>query len=594
MNPGADSGGPAAGATILRVPLRPRPALRPSGSGAEAPSATIIPLRPRPCAAAPAELVLPPLPAPARERLAPPSRPRPVLRPAASGTPPANAAPAPAVVTPEPPLPAALRAPIGQHYEAISEEPGHHERRHRDPETGTIHYLRVRSKTGLKPYEPDQRLAYLFAAEEARHDLIELRLVFEVTLHDPADANRVAEELACGPLDNGVFRTRAKRGSRAWRVSIIPDRWLLDGSGDMWPIDRGTRLKLDLRVRLNPQRCLAHQPTADLATFRARSAREALRVNADRARLLRRVTLDGNDNVLLGVEYFGGQEFHRREERWAEVVSIVLMHLHSLFAAEMEACDVRRVLLAEAYVSRAEVVFELSHPDALNLARDLVPRVRAVSAGAIVREWGATTEEEARPNCVSISAPLADHARMVLYAKTHDRLRVEVRLDDRASQEAERAFPLAREAGITGPHMPLEGVLSVLLRLRRAAARRLHQFWGAMMDVDAPTEPTHEDLAAFMTAMVEAACAGADPRRIIGLLKNGFVTVTEQGGVMPPTVCAVLVQRGILRRARPAVNPPRSGNRQAARYMLSAPYREVLERFKAGWTGEAPRPLRPA
>ncbi|MCB4771058.1 hypothetical protein LGR54_20825 [Ancylobacter sp. Lp-2] len=421
--------------------------------------------------------------------------------------------------------------------------------------------IRYRSRTGLRHLDTAHPADVLFPAYDARHDRVKVRVAARVHLSQPELWEDYIGEIA--PPDHaGLFVTSAPQaGAAQFKLRVRGTKanplWLIAGGGIVrWRQSAGFfDIALDLDV--NPTRFLAHQPDPSVTAIHERGPLDAFRVNVSAAAALRAMTLDASDNVLTTLAQLGGTTFTRREAQWDAVLAAHFDQLSNALIETLAPPHIGAELEMTLSVAQAETYWELSVPDAVSTIGALCQSVK-MSDGAARLSQRADIGGEA--NAQWIKMPLTDDADLKFYAKTSDRIRVEITHHDR----------IAQFAGRNGRPMGA-GVAATLRALSRDAANRLHRVWTAIMNLHA-LQADAADVCDFMSKL-NAAVPEQNRRLILSLLANHrALTETTVDGFAPASVCRALRRTGVL-------VPIHARNRAAARYVLTPAYSAMFDRL---------------
>lgn len=398
----------------------------------------------------------------------------------------------------------------------------------------------------------------LFAPGDARHDRIKARYTAHVQV-DPGCVSDVLSEM--GPRDDeGLFIGDVLPDNRSMRLrprlgTSRKAMWLVTGQGiARWRPEVGF-IEVNLELDLNPTRFLAHQPDPSLAAIMARDPFEALRVNPSTRAQLALATLDGSDNVLVGLDRLGGQRVEARAEQWQALLSVYVDHvLEALRATIMPAGFVTAPLKETLSLSQAETYYEFTAADAVSTVGDLSRLLMSADGASRLFQ---RVEIGGTANARWVKLSLTEDIDAKVYAKTHDRVRVEITYTDQVKQVAQRAGAPRND-----------GPIAKLMALNTDAARRLETFWNALMTLDASAT----DVCEFM-ARLNRAVPDDNRRLMLSLIANSRgVTVTAAEGFGSPVVCRALVREGIL-------IPIRTRQRGEARFALTPTWSGMFDRL---------------
>jgi hypothetical protein len=419
-----------------------------------------------------------------------------------------------------------------------------------DPTRGLV----LRRPSGLRAFDladPD-----LFRPSEAKHDRIKLRLETRFACAGPEQLERHLRQLP-------FLRHARARNGRGYTLKVA-DGFLFAGSGRLWTVGPargvaaaersaagGFLFALVLDIDANPTRFLAHHEPAGwpFEHLAAMPPSQALRRNPELERQTRAAALDGNDNLLLGAARNGGQSFARRGTKWGRVVSIYLGHIQRLLHAAFTPSPCNPVQLAQplelelATLTQLETYWEYETPDALGVVASLADHLQLAASDWRVRRYLPDTRftdlAQAR-NCLSVTLPLNKEVSLVLYAKTLDRLRFEVRYTKNV-----------RGIGARDCRGPVPAT-SILGMVQDDAAKRTRRVAEALREVAGSGEFERVALLDLEAALLQATDGDHEAARQLlrPLLHVGAVSRTVPDGIAPPEVLERLEDQGVLRRIR--------------------------------------------
>jgi hypothetical protein len=345
-------------------------------------------------------------------------------------------------------------------------------------------------------------------------------------------------------------------------------------------------LNLTVHLECNPTRFRAHRGSHYRA-IAAMPAAEALQVNPDARERGGNLSLDGNDNILTEAQWssLGGWQ------RWFDLLLLKarafidetiqgVCDLPSEEALPNADWDVRACPdWRAAVIKQAEVYFERREELAIGTVYDLAPRLMDLSEALVATEHREGVEPGAPQigvsgNAMSLSATLrgpdsrGKRVDLVVYAKAHDRLRIEIRYIGNLAQL------LYRRAVRAGDDEPDEWPATLRAYFEdavRDAVRRLTHIEEVLNPPIASRPATVTDIVMVTTALMSA--CDNDPalfnRLMAILLVRGGVTGNTDPAVM--RALQELVERGIL--ARRSIRT--SGVGQLPRYTLAPRYRRM-------------------
>lgn len=418
---------------------------------------------------------------------------------------------------------------------------------------------RYRSRTGLRPFSLDTPFDHAFVPGEARHDRIKVKVRTRTTLTAGADVEAVIHSMA--PRDEPSLFTATVRGSDDTRfdlrVPARPPRFLIAGEGKgVFRAQYGI-IDTDIRLYLNPTRYWAHRPGTRVQPDDASSALDALTSNQGISQQLRALTLDDADNVLVGLDRLGGQTFTRRSEQWMTIVGELLhtiqTYLRDTFAPTHLGANSFTLDISPL---QAECYWEFQSDRAID---DVAEIGRAV----IKADGDATLNYPlslgGHRNLHWVKLRLTNDTDLKIYAKTADRIRVEVTFLNRISQFAGRS-------GVPAPHT--RDALWSIGALRTCAANALQPVWQAIQSLPRPPDSA-ADLMEFLS-LLNSAVPEQNRRTLLLLLAHHHsVNTTSSDGVASEAVCRRLASLGVLYRIR--------GRRNlGTRYVLADRYMSLL------------------
>jgi hypothetical protein len=415
--------------------------------------------------------------------------------------------------------------------------------------------VRHRSRSGLKSLSAwgiEQGAKFLFAEGDARHDRVKLKAEARVLFSPDAWEDVLGDINHRDPDIRPDVLRLDNRGSNAWNVFTVLDNWLFNAHGIARMVQPGL-LVFDLELDLNPTTFMAHQPTPRIADIQARPA-EALRVDPIVRQYLRGVTADGNDNVLLGVDYLGSTVFDHRAERWDALMDAYMGKVQELLAATLVPTNRRAVLDAITLksIAQAEVHWELEHRDAVSWVSGF--RKALFAADNATRF---TVYQSGNAECVKLK--VNNEIGLKIYAKeAANRVRFEIEFTKKIS----RSFRSRRTMSL----------YDQLKALREPASKHVQRTWNEVMKFIA-IEDNATDLCDFMARLNR--CVPEENRRVIvSLLANHRrLSETAPEGFAPSTVCEALERAGILIRTRIRKRAPQ------AQYALAPSWSRMFDRL---------------
>ncbi len=431
------------------------------------------------------------------------------------------------------------------------------------PSSGEQPRVRLRTRTGLKRLDLARPSSFLFAPEDARQDRIQAQMRCFVSLSDQEGCDNAIELLGDRADPDALFRISRGLSPSQWRISIVPDRWLFSGRGLLRQSGECHRLQLDLTLDFNPQRYFAHQSASNVDAVRSLLPEVALRVHPDLALQARRHALDANDNVLVGSDRLAGSSFEQRGANWRETVNDFLGKIKTLISSHLARTTRGHVTAEWRSINTLEIMWELSHQDALSWVSDFRTAVFAAAPAAIWRRGKVPLESGRTGNADWMLVPLTKEIKLRIYAKTLNRVRFEVCYTDagRIRQESKR-----RQRDI-----PRGDLTAILAAMPGAAAERLHGFWRGVMAYSALPSPATTDALDFLDRLDQA--VPRDRRRqLMSLLANGR-GITPDAVLFPESICIAMERAGLVTKAE------RIRNRASPRYYLAPTFSAMFDRL---------------
>lgn len=427
---------------------------------------------------------------------------------------------------------------------------------------GLNQVVRYRSPHGMRSLLTQQPASFFFDETEARFDHLQVRMTATVYISHERELETVIGLIAENLGEDAVLRCSGRSGN-SFDAYTISDRWLFSASGKIRWQPEALRLSFDLKIHLNPTRFLAHQDTGDIEAIRALSPDDALRFRPERHAQLAATALDGQSNVLVGLDRLGSSAFEQRERHRQELMDVYVNHVRSLFTQALDLRDQNARLdrLELARLGAAEVYWELYHPDAVSFVADLSSAI--VSCDRLTRTFEKPLERGGEGNVRWTKLALTGAIDLKFYAKTADRVRCEIVFNGRQG----RIEQLVQRVLGTG-RTDLFQKLSVLVG---DAATRLQRTWTTIMDYTAFTDQTAE-VVDFM-ARLNNAVPEENQRLLLSLLANHRgVAQTSDEGIASPSVCRALSREGILVRTT-------LRQRAGQSYALAPHYSQMFDRY---------------
>jgi hypothetical protein len=366
-----------------------------------------------------------------------------------------------------------------------------------------------------------------------------------------------------------------------FRMKVMKGSSILWGELKLSPLfgRDGCRLQLDLQ--LNPTRTLSHLlgrysiediESLDAAAFFA----------LDPAPVATAISLDANDNMVADFAAFSGTFFHTRTSYIRRFLAAyeralkdaLIEHLCPVqqgfivgddcddIVARSDFCSVQ-VGWSELSVGQCEVYWERQTTSALDVVRHLADGALAAARSCEVtaHPMAGDVTMERELDALSVRWPLTPRRNLTLaiYAKSRDRVRLEVRYHEKIPSEVRDG--IRRERG---------RMFEWLESLRRDASGRI-QFEGLRRLLEPAAPPSVTALCDFIEALDAACNQVADTRRRVLelLLTTGGISVPPSGAEVPPGVVDHLRRAGVVERVR-LVGRELRGSR---RYRLTEKFR---------------------
>jgi hypothetical protein len=311
------------------------------------------------------------------------------------------------------------------------------------------------------------------------------------------------------------------------------------------------RARAELLLELNPTRFLAHQAAdAGFSELPIPIATPLTR-SPSLGRRLRAETLDRSDNVLVGNDRLVAAS------DWPEILATYFDAVRSAIEEGINLNDGTHDLVqlevdwSRPVVRQAEIYWEFGVPDATGFVRSLDPVMRQVAHSARTVHYAEPADPpidrrdlhgmSSAVNALAVYCALATSIDCVVYAKTHERVRFEVRY---SANVKELVRP--RPTGQTG-------LVELLQHTTRDAHRRVSRLFQTLHEFRVGPEPDLVHLALLM-AQIGTACAGDAglARRVTSLLLNtrGITMGPNGENAVPSDVVDRLVDAGVLTRSR--------------------------------------------
>jgi hypothetical protein len=362
-----------------------------------------------------------------------------------------------------------------------------------------------------------------------------------------------------------LFRSTGRRNQ--YRLNTTSD-WLFSASIVFPGIREGQvlRNRFRIEIRLNPTRFLSHHNlTAE--EIRGGDAREILRKNEARESEIMQLTLDRNDNLLTPDRWWrNGREMLDATNAYIEKVQELIEDEFSQFSDPLPQntdsdegpdWDTSFEINQDNWtVNRTEIYWEYRVPSALVNLRQLRLSLLALFNSVETVDYGVPPPRSdpsvrrgrtrTHHNAWSIEVPLRDGVSLMIYAKTYDRLRFEVRYQKNLRTLLNPSF---RSEAVSSDY---EGLFSALRVAVDDATTRVSRILPDLQEITEPEDPSFSDLATLMGILVETAeAAHISVTRLLELLcVNGAITVGNDNNLS--SAVDLLVRSRVLERSRAA------------------------------------------
>lgn len=379
------------------------------------------------------------------------------------------------------------------------------------------------------------------------------------------------------------FQSRHRVGNLLWLVGIElyfsgVRGW--EAEADQRP-DSARSMHIGLTVQFNPTRILAHAIKRgidiDTADWRTLLVSDELTHDA-----LCDLSYNGNDNVLPAQAFVQpGAPFHRISQV-VRCLSVVEEFVHYLLVSDRPRIEQRGHSEIELrrqdswHIRSAEVYQEFRQiaPSASDAVRRMLPALRQIASGLTEQLWTRRERtwqsDESHSPVASYTLRLTELVNLGIYAKTHDRIRLEVRYLNR---------------------VPSGGALSLdgrLMALAREASQRINEARRAIVtrlsQLDQP-QALGEAIGTLseLSSRLGRFFADAPQRhqRLLEALLTWGAVEAGPTGIIRGVEARQLVRLGILQSGRVA-NKSRLSNR----YALSPRYALLVALFESRVSGE--------
>lgn len=401
----------------------------------------------------------------------------------------------------------------------------------------TLPNIRYRSRSGLKPFDPNWDAQSLFPAAEAKHDRVEVSTSWLL----PVSTTHFDEFTSSLDGHDGISANpfRISQISALTRKIETIRPWSFSATGKLTCWQNSNITRTEIVFSLNPTRWLAYQPNPD-AAMEAGDPSHVLQLDGQRMLYLKSLTLDQNDNFLPSARHLGGETFRGRADWWRVVLehytgmvrSLVESSFQAVVPPQFEGYPERIPLppLVFETPTQAEVYWELIAPlSATGIVCRLGEVVRRMDGQAHTFQ---VIDQGGDANAEWLKLGLTDTIALKVYAKSRDRIRFEITYNKNIGQ---LGFP---------PHAT---IVDKLMRLSEDAARRVQRFWRGIAPVLRET-PGYGDLLTFMGKLNRHVPTDNIPIILELLAYRRVLARTGPAGAAPANVCRALVGAGIIEK----------------------------------------------
>jgi len=305
---------------------------------------------------------------------------------------------------------------------------------------------------------------------------------------------------------------------------------------------------IHLELSVNPTRFYANNDE-DLEELAALSPQTTFAVNHELQQQTQNATLDGNDNILLSLPRNGGISFAGPENLRNRALEIFFDQLRTLIDSQLvpsETNDFSGFAIFRdlsvtlnwdrLVIQQCEVYWDFSASDALSRVNDLNRIIGTIAQRVETTSYDQRTERE--HNALSIQVPLTQNVQAIFYAKTHHRIRVEI-----------KHFRNVRQTCQIRPPRNY-GLFELLSHVRQDAAARIRPIFESLPAQEIAEEP-HTDATTRALAQIAAISGGEveDHQLVFSVLLNTG-GISEIGDSRLQEALPRLRRAHILRRER--------------------------------------------
>jgi len=323
--------------------------------------------------------------------------------------------------------------------------------------------------------------------------------------------------------------------------------------------------RVAVTLQFNPTRIIAHAIQRGI-DIESAGWRELLVSDDETYSALREVSWNNSDNVLPSMAFWESAAPFHAIRRAARCLAVVDEFIHYLLVSDRLASErplegePRLSALGDWQIRSAEVYQEFRQADASDSVRRMVPALRQMASNLAEDSW----QVDERSPAVSYTLSLTKIVSLGIYAKTADRIRMEVRyrkpVPFTGSRDIEsRMLAIAQDASLR-VNDAREAILSRLVELDRPVV--LGEAVGALCELS-------NKLAQFFST------APKRHQRVLEILLVRGAVEAGPNGIISTEEARHLVEQRILQTGRIA-NHSRLGNR----YPLSSRYAPLVGLFK--------------
>ena len=353
--------------------------------------------------------------------------------------------------------------------------------------------------------------------------------------------------------NHGVFRVEPTRNPR--KRKLIPKRhdWLISGRDSGGTIYASTMsgpgtANIHLELSVNPTRFYANN-VEDLEELAALSPQTTFSVNRELQQQTQNATLDGNDNFLLSLPRNGGISFAGPENLSNRALEIFFNQFRALIDSQLvpsETNDFAGLTIFRdlsvtlnwdnLVIQQCEVYWDFEAPDALSRVNDLNRTIGAIAQSFETTSYDQRTEGE--HNALSIQVPLTQNVQAVFYAKTHHRIRVEVKHFKNVRQTCQ--IPPPRNYGL----------FELLCHVRQDAADRMRLIFESLAAQEISEEPSTEANARTLAEIAAVSGGEVEDHQLLFSVLLSRGGISEIGDSRVQEALPRLQQAHLLRRVR--------------------------------------------